>query len=54
MIISIANAGVVFQEAKEKKADPVENGIRLILFLFRLLRLIHPLACGFRLLLAAV
>ena len=34
--MSIANAGVVFREAKEEKADPVENGIRLILFLFRL------------------
>ena len=34
--MSIANAGVVFQQAKEEKAVPVENGIRLILFLFRL------------------
>ena len=34
--MSIANAGVVFQQAKEEKADPVENGTRLILFLFRL------------------
>ncbi len=32
----IFNAGVVFREAKEEKADPVENGIRLFLFLFRL------------------
>ena len=36
MIMSIANAGVVFQQANEEKADPVENGTRLILFLIRL------------------
>ena len=36
MIISIANAGVVFQEAKEEKAVSVVNENRLILFLFRL------------------
>ena len=34
--MSIANAGVVFREAKEEKAVPVCNGKSLILFLFRL------------------
>ncbi len=34
--MSIANAGVVFQEAKEEKAVYVVNENRLILFLFRL------------------